>query len=170
MAWSILPSNYDSAIAEVKANRNQIAELKRQLEEARWQLYSDGELLNKIESELLGVKYAGPYDAGIRAIKQQLAESQAREARLCDGVEEVRRYLSSGNATSAYNYIFLILALPRDDTALREYRDAVIEGCIATLEKAKIKTDNHLLRPGLYAAIKEIKLYEEAVRNISKGI
>lgn len=166
MAWSILPSNCDSAIAEVKANRNQIADLKRQLEEASSlaKRCSDwGE--ERRQSALDACEMAMQRKEENEALRQQLAESQAREAQLREALERIVPRFCVGYETKSD-----ALALQHDDSSLREYRNAVIEGCIATLEQAKIKTDNHLLRPGLCAAIKEIKLYEEAVRNISKGV
>ena len=100
----------------------EIVELKRQLEEAKWQAAFDGKLLNHIESELIGVQYVGHYDAGIRAIKQQLAESQAREAKLREAIEFTRQYVGEDRLPPLPGWSwFDALALPHDDTALKEY-------------------------------------------------
>ena len=59
-------------------------------------------------------------------IGKQLAESQAREARLC-GVLQI--YRLEGLSSNWYAELGNVDELQNDDTALREYRDAVIEEC-----------------------------------------
>ncbi len=56
----------------------------------------------------------------IESLRQQLAECQATNGNLLKALETIKQYLRSGNATAAYNYIFVVLTLPNDATALNE--------------------------------------------------
>lgn len=65
----------------------------------------------------------------LTATRTALAAAEAREEKLHKGLENVKHYLWGGNATAAYNYTSLVLAQPRDDSALREMIAGVYEEC-----------------------------------------
>lgn len=124
-----------------QADLAEIAELKRQL------------------ADLQGgcAPYIMLKDATLKMAKTLLLESQAREARLREALirhEALTRPLDSTVAA---------LALPHDDTALKEYRDAVIEKC------AVIAANACLVPPdGGTPTVEEAAVSEEAARRIRK--
>lgn len=98
----------------------------------------------------------------IADLKQQLAESQAREARLREALTvAINHYADVGS--EHWNMFDQTLALPPDDTALKEYRDAVIEEC------AVIAGNSCLVPPdGGAPTVEEAAVSEEAARRILK--
>ena len=109
--------------------REEIAELKRQLKEWRDQAH---QLLSNYEHS-----------------EKQLAESQAREARLREAIDAHVNPCGCFNGCEFCNGktpLEEALALPHDDTALKEYRDAEAEFADARFQKlfddySKVKTE-----------------------------
>lgn len=156
-----------AALSGFAQNEGQIAELKRLLENR--------------------TRHRDKAEAYVVSLSQQLAESQAREARLREAIgkripERVIETLWQGAGISTYHpngdqadklhqfaaslieeFRFRLPALPHDDTALKEYRDAVIEGC------AVIASNSCLVPPdGGSPTLEEAAVSEEAARRIRK--
>lgn len=146
---------------KIEQLETEIADLKRQLEEANSELAVEKLNLKKLHS-----------------VKDQLREAQAREAGLREfsldqwWYSELKSLLDFPEITDDVkrvvigvipNLIDQIHALPHDDTALREYRDAVIEECAA------IAGNSCLVPPdGGTPTVEEAAVSEEAARRIRK--
>lgn len=112
----------DAALANLEA---EIADLKRQLEREELSSSDIGKWRTSYRAEisiLLGK---------IEEYRQQLAESQAREARLL----EILQRVSDAHGYTGKSDVADALALPHDDTALREYRDAAISKFVGEFKR-----------------------------------
>ena len=132
-------------LAENETLRARLAELKRQLEEA-----SKGALVcaNRILQQ----------EQKIGELRQQLAESQAREARRVDALKFLDMRIIT---TDLGGVVEKALTLPHDDTALKEYHDSIVEKC------AVIAGNSCLVPPdGGSPTAEEAAVSEEAARRI----
>lgn len=158
-----LPADHDIVDRALVNLETEIAELKRQLEEAK-----DSEAL-AISARSQFEKMLHKQAETISGFEKQLAESQAREARLREFIGDVSKqtpekpdYWSScsqceHNSSEAEDFI----ALPHDDTALKEYHDSIVEKC------AVIAGNSCLVPPdGGSPTVDEAAVSEEAARRI----
>ena len=83
MTFSILPDNFNAALAEVKAGRAKIAEQAAEIED----LKEGDEILKCIAEEIDHIKYVGTYADGVIELHQQLTAEQHKVKVLVDALE-----------------------------------------------------------------------------------
>lgn len=113
--------------SECRSKDDEIADLKRQLEEANdmAKRCSDwGE--ERRQSALDACEMAMQRKEENEALRQQLAESQAREARLREALFDVDRMLFGDQKGFDHELFYAAILIQHDDTALKEYVEEAI--------------------------------------------
>lgn len=115
-AIDAVTANPVELVAEIAELRSANAELKRQLEVAN-------------EQADIHRQWNLGYMKSNDAHRTALLASQAREVKYRDALENYKILCQDENHYSHYVDALKALALPHDDTALREYRNAIVEEC-----------------------------------------
>lgn len=110
MTFSILPDNFNAALAEVKAGRAKIAEQAAEIED----LKEGDEILKCIAEEIDHIKYVGTYADGVIELHQQLTAEQHKVKVLVDALELAAEQIRKCDYTPARSTLLVTLAAVKE--------------------------------------------------------